>query len=168
MLRASAIVFGAALSFLAAPALGDVDDPARQAGMHHEVKTTVSKISSGFIFVEPTAGLRPRAIGPAKADRLGLYDVRPGDAVLLFVDSGNVLLDAHKAGRPGHGHRMVAGQLSYADVYWSEVKLTTPDGEERFDVDSLAGNKLTMFGEGAAVVLELDEDNMMIDIHRSR
>jgi hypothetical protein len=35
-------------------------------------------------------------------------------------------------------------------------------------VDALAGSKLSVFHEGAPVALELDADNVMIDIHRSR
>jgi hypothetical protein len=47
------------------------------------------------------------------------------------------------------------------------VKLSTPEGIERFDVDSLIGSKLSIMQEGSAVIVELDEDNTVIDIHRT-
>jgi hypothetical protein len=142
------------------------DEGALQGG-HRAVNTIVNRISSGFIFVEPVQGLRPRAISPAKADRLGLYEAKLGDQVTVTVDEGNVLIDAHRTGLPGSGHHMVAGQLHYADASWSEVKLSTPEGIERFDVDSLIGSKLSIMQEGSAVIVELDEDNTVIDIHRT-
>ena len=50
----------------------------------------------------------------------------------------------------------------------SEIQLSTPEGFERFDVDALAGSKLSVFQEGDPVTVELDADNVMIDIHRFR
>ena len=50
----------------------------------------------------------------------------------------------------------------------SEIQLSTPEGFERFDVDALAGSKLSVFQEGVPVTVELDADNVMIDIQRSR
>jgi len=107
-------------------------------------------------------------VSPNKADRVGLHDAKVGDPVLLLVDSGNVLLDAAKADQPWPDHRMIAGTLNYADSYWGEIQLSTPDGPERFEVDSLAGSKLSVFQEGTPVTVELDADNVMIDIYRRR
>ncbi|WP_447977551.1 hypothetical protein [Candidatus Nitrospira bockiana] len=137
-------------------------------GTHHEVNTIVTKIASGFVFVEPFEGLRPRAISPAKADRVGLHQTKVGEEVTLVVDEGNLLVDAHRPSVPSPGHRLINGALDFADAYWGEVKLSTPDGPQRFEVDSLIGSKIAVIPEGASVVVELDEDNMLIDIHRRR
>lgn len=136
-------------------------------GSHRELNTIVTKIASGVVFVQPFEGLRPRTISPAKADRVGLHETKPGDKVTLVVDEGNVLIDAHKADLP-FVHRLVAGNLNYADACWGEIQLSSPEGTTRFDVDSLAGSKLSVLSEGTPVIIELDEDNMMIDIHRAR
>ncbi|MGH9195285.1 MAG: hypothetical protein ACRD1T_06055 [Acidimicrobiia bacterium] len=149
---------------LVAQAMGD---EGAFGGGHRAFPTIVSKISSGLIFVAPLEGLRPRTISPAKADRVGLHEAKPGDEVTLIVDEGNVLMDAHKSGIPASGHRMVTGNLNYADAFWGEVKVSTPGGIERFDVDTLTGSKLSIMQEGFPVVLELDEDNTVIDIHRT-
>jgi hypothetical protein len=136
--------------------------------IHHELTGVVSKIRSGMVFVSTPTGLRPRTISPIKADRVGLHDPKVGESVVLMVDTGNVLLDVHRAGRPFTEHRMLMGALQYSDPYWGEIKLSTPDGIERYEVDALAGSKLSVFQAGTPVIVELDGDNVMIDIHRSR
>jgi hypothetical protein len=137
-------------------------------GVHHGLSGVISKIESGVLFVKTPNNLQPRTISPNKADRVGLHEARTGDTVLMLVDSGNILLDVTRAGLAFADHRMIVGTLHYADPYWSEIQISTPEGFERFDVDTLAGNKLSMFQEGVPVTLELDADNVMIDIHRSR
>jgi hypothetical protein len=137
-------------------------------GGHHGLSGVISKIESGVLFVKTPNNLQPRTISPNKADRVGLHEARAGDPVLMLVDSGNILLDVTRAGRGFADHRMIVGTLHYADPYWNEIQISTPEGFERFDVDALAGSKLSIFQEGVPVTVELDADNVMIDIHRSR
>lgn len=138
------------------------------SGAHHGFGGVISKIESGMLFVKTPDNLQPRTISPNKANRVGLHEARTGDTVLMLVDSGNVLLDVTRAGHAFIDHRIIVGTLHYADPYWSEIQLSTPEGFERFDVDALAGSKLSVFQEGVSVAVELDSDNVMIDIHRSR
>lgn len=137
-------------------------------GVHHGLSGEISKIRSGVLFVKTPNSLQFRAISPNKADRVGLHEAKPGVPVVMLVDSGNVLLDVSRADRPLAEHRFIAGTLRYADPYWAEIQISTPEGFERFDVDALAGSKLSVFQEGASVAVELDADNVMIDIHRAR
>ena len=164
-----------ALSFLVFPSaaivlgLGMIASAheADQAGpaTHKELMTVVTKVESGVIFLKPTTGLQNRAISLKKAERMGLVDPRVGDEVTVLVDENNVLLDVHKKGMPPAGHRLLTGKLSYTDPFWEVVELATPDDHQTFGVDSLAASKLSILREGAPVRLELDEDNMVIDIH---
>jgi len=135
---------------------------------HLEVQGVVTRIEPSMLFVQPEYGLQPRTISILKAERIGLSDAKIGDKLTLVVDEGNVLIDAHSTGRSGQGHRIIAGQLRYADQFWSEIKLSTPEGFDRFEVDSLAGSKLSVLQEGTPVEVELDEANVVIDIHRQR
>lgn len=137
-------------------------------GAHYGFSGVISKIESGMLFVKTPHNLQLRTISPNKADRVGLHEARTGDTILMLVDSGNVLLDVTEAGRGFADHRMIVGTIHYADPYWSEIQISTPEGFERFDVDALAGSKLSVFQEGAPVTVELDADNVMIDIYRSR
>lgn len=137
-------------------------------GTHHGLSGVISKIESGMLFVKTPHNLQMRTISPNKADRVGLHEAKTGETVLMLVDSGNILLDVTKAGLAFADHRMIVGTLHYADPYWNEIQISTPEGFERFDVDALAGSKLSVYQEGASVTVELDADNVMIDIHRSR
>jgi translation elongation factor P/translation initiation factor 5A len=147
-------------------AIAQADEVMR--GAHHGFGGVISKIESGMLFVKTQNNLQMRTISPNKADRVGLHEARKGETVLMLVDSGNVLLDVTRAGRAFADHRMIVGTLHYSDPYWSEIQLSTPEGFERFDVDALAGSKLSVFQEGVPVTVELDADNVMIDIQRSR
>lgn len=147
-------------------AVAQADEEMR--GGHYGFSGVISKIKSGLLFVKTPHNLQMRTISPNKADRVGLHEARTGDTVLMLVDSGNILLDVTKAGLAFADRHMIVGTLHYADPYWSEIQISTPEGFERFDVDALAGSKLSVFQEGAPVTVELDADNIMIDIHRSR
>lgn len=140
---------------------------ADQAGprTHKELTTVVTRIQSGLIFLQPAAGLQNRVISLKKAERMGLENARVGDKVTVTVDESNVLLDIHKSGMAPAGHRLIMGKLSYSDPFWEVVELWTPEGTQSFAVDSLAGSKLSVLKEGNPVRLELDEDNIVIDIH---
>ncbi|HAP39211.1 MAG: hypothetical protein R3B11_06655 [Nitrospira sp.] len=138
-------------------------------GVHLAVSGHITKIESGLLFVKMPYGLQLRTISPNKADRVGLHDARVGDTVWLLVDSGNVLLDATRPGGEDFAnHKVLAGRIQYADPYWGEIQISTPEGFERFEVDTLAGSKLSVFQEGMPVTIELDADNMMIDIQSNR
>jgi hypothetical protein len=166
LLRVHAVVWAIGLGglALAGSALADQTD----SGTHLAVPGTISQIRSGVLFVTTPVGLRPHVVSRNHADRVGLHEAKIGDQVTLWVDEGNVLIDVHAAGFQGQAHRIVTGQLSYADQYWTELALSTPDGTERYEVDTLAGSKLSMMREGAPVMVELDEDNIVIDIHPRR
>ena len=113
------------------------------------------------------SNLQPRAISPNKADRVGLYNAKVGDSVNMLVDSGNVLIDA-SATDQSPDHVFVVGTVRYSDPFWHEIQLSTPEGTTTYEVDSLAGTKLSGFADGTPVTLELDADNVMIDIQHGQ
>jgi hypothetical protein len=151
-----------------APAWAESGD-GPMTGAHLAVSGHISKIESGVLFVKTPYGLRMRTISPNKADRVGLHDARIGDEVWLLIDSGNVLLDATRpGGEQFANHKVLAGRIHYTDPYWGEIQISTPEGYERYEVDTLAGSKLSVFQEGMPVTIELDADNVMIDIQSNR
>ncbi|TKB71441.1 MAG: hypothetical protein E8D45_12075 [Nitrospira sp.] len=152
-------------------------------GTYSSLKGVVTKIDSGMIFVKPTEGVRSglsslsarnllvppsRAISSRKAERSGLRHTQVGDEVTLFIDEVNLVKDLYKTGRPAPARRMMTGTLGYANEAWEEIQLSSPAGPESFAVDPLAGTKLPALGDGAPVILELDDANTVIDIHRIR
>ena len=137
-------------------------------GSHYGFSGTVAKIESGMLFIRTDTSLQTRAISPNKADRVGLYNAKVGDSVNMEVDSGNVLIDASGTDRSNSDHVFVAGTVRYSDPYWHEIQVSTPEGTTTYEVDSLAGSKLSTLADGTPVTLELDADNVMIDIQRGR
>ena len=92
-------------------------------------------------------------------------EAKVGDKVIVTLDESNVLLDIHDPSRPVQGHRILVGNLAYADPVWEVVEIFTSKGLESFSVDPLTSSKLGVLQEGALVRAELDEANVLIDIH---
>jgi len=136
---------------------------------HKNVPATITKMESGLMYLELQGSsgeqLSPRSVSIKKAERMGLHQAKVGDEVIVTVDESNVLLDIHDPSRPIHGHRILVGNLSYADPFWEVVEIVTSKGLESFSVDALTGSKLSGLPEGALVRAELDEANVLVDIH---
>jgi hypothetical protein len=132
---------------------------------HKQLTTTIEKIKSGVMFFKPTAGLRDRAVSLNKAERMGLQEAKEGDEVILVIDESNILIDLHKKGIAPAGHRLIAGELTYADPFWEVIEITNAEGKQTFAMDQGAGSKLSVLKEGRPVRAELDEDNIVVDIH---
>jgi len=136
---------------------------------HKDLRAVITKIDSGLMFLEiqglPEEKLQPRFVSVGKADRMGLHQAKVGDAVIVTVEEANVIIDIHDASGPIHGHRLVVGNLVYEDQFWEVVQISTSEGLEAFAVDPIARSKLSGLTEGALVRAELDEANVLIDIH---
>jgi hypothetical protein len=162
------LIFVAIMLFGAGVAgAGGTQDIVVQGG-HYGFSGVISKIESGMLFIRTDTSLQLRTVSPNKADRVGLHEAKSGDTVNLLVDSGTVLIDVSATDRFFPDHQFVAGTIRYADPNWHEIQLSTPEGTTTFEVDALAGNKLSVLPDGTPVTLELDADNVMIDIHRGR
>lgn len=155
-----------AVLFLSYPAIAHEADQAGP-GTHRQVTTKIEKIQSGLMFFTPVAGLRHRAVSVKKAERMGLHEAKPGDEVVLTLDESNILLDLHRKGADPAGHRLIVGKLGYVDPFWDVIELNTREGKESFMIDSLAASKLSVLSEGRDIRAEVDEDNIVIDIHPS-
>lgn len=159
----------AAVMFLVTPV--SAGEPPRDiitVGAHYGFSGVITKIESGMLFIHTNTSLQDRTVSPNKADRVGLHDAKVGDTVNLLVDSGNVMIDVSRTDRFFPDHRFVVGTVRYADPFWQEIQLSTPEGTSIFEVDALAGTKLSELPDGTPVTIELDADNVMVDIHRGR
>lgn len=161
------IVVVAGLVWCVSPAFSREADQANLS-THKHLATTVEKVQSGLVFFKPTAGLQDRAVSVHKAERMGLYQAKQGDEVILVIDESNMLIDLHKKGVPPGGHRLIAGKLTYADPFWEVIEITNAEGKQTFAMDEAAGSKLSMLPEGKLVRAELNEDNMVVDIGSTR
>ena len=157
----------AMMALVVAPAGAGQATPFVQSA-HYGFSGVITKIESGMLFITTDTSLQPRVISPTKAERVGLYDAKIGETVNMLVDSGNVLMDVSRTDQFFPEHHFVAGRLHYTDPLWGAIQLSTPEGPTSFDVDPLAGSKLSTLQEGTPVTIELDADNVMVDIHWGR
>ena len=157
----------AMMALVVAPTGAEQTTPFVQSA-HYGFSGVITKIESGMLFVKTDTSLQARVISPTKAERVGLYDAKVGETVNMLVDSGNVLMDVSRTDQFFPEHHFVAGRLHYTDPIWGAIQLSTPEGPASFDVDPLAGSKLSTLQEGTPVTIELDADNVMVDIHWGR
>jgi len=95
------------------------------------------------IFVKVPDDLQPRTFSLTKMERLRQEDLKPGDEVSLVIsDENNVIIDAHKVGTPGKGHRVLKGRLEDADTSGRNITLSTADGRKALEVDPAAVSKV--------------------------
>ena len=135
---------------------------------HQQLLTTVEKIQSGLMFFKPTARLGHREVSVHKAERMGLSQAKVGDEVILVIDENNLLIDLHRKDVPPAGHHSIAGKLTYSDPLWEVIEITNAGGKQTFAVDESAGSRLSILKKGQLVQAELNEDNMVVDIHPTR
>ena len=135
---------------------------------HKELRAVVEKIDSGMIFMKVPDLSQPRTLSVTKLERLGIQDLKAGDEVSLVIDENNLIIDAHKAGTPGRGHRMLQGIFQEAESAGKTLKLSTADGVKTFEVDPAAVSKVAGLQKGAQMQIELDEANTVIDIHAEK
>ena len=63
--------------------------------------------------------------------------------VILVIDESNMLIDLHRKGTQPAGHRLIAGNLTYADPFWEVIEITNVEGKQTFAMDEAAGSKLS-------------------------
>ncbi len=135
---------------------------------HQQLTTTIEKIQSGLMYFKSTERLGHREVSIHKAERMGLSQAKVGDEVILVIDDNNLLIDLHRKDIPPAGHRSIAGKLTYTDRLWEVIEISTVGGKQTFAVDESAGSRLAVLKEGQLVQAELNEDNIVVDIHPTR
>ena len=158
----------AAVLFLVIPVQADDQGHDVVSQRHQELHAVVTKIDSGMIFMKAVEGQQNRVLSRTQAERMGLHDVKVGDELSLVIDEGNTVIDVHKAGMPAHGHQTIQGKVEFTDRTSKEIRLSTSDGIRSFTLDPSAVTKIAGMQKGDAVKLELDESNVVIDVHRDK
>ncbi|WHZ26551.1 MAG: hypothetical protein OJF51_001346 [Nitrospira sp.] len=155
------IIFGLMVLSLSMPApYASADQGGTHSkGTHMKVTGTVSAIQSDLITVKTAWG--QIRISSATAPK----NLEVGEEVEMQVNENNIVVDVHRVGDPSHSHRFVSGKLAYASKDKKEIKLWTPEGKKKFDVQ-IGRSQLSGIKEGTPVTIELNEDGKVIDIHR--
>jgi hypothetical protein len=150
-------------------AQSDSADPEEVAHMkagHKKVEGVVSEVKSGLYTVKTSTGAT-LTLTEAAAFRHGQSVPKVGDEMTLWVNEGNMVMDARLKGQPGKAPRFISGTLSSIDNGKSQMTLSTSGGERGYSLRP----ESRMFRDiavGTQVTIEVDDTGEVIDIHKDK
>ena len=150
-------------------AQSDTADPEEVAHMkagHKKVEGVVTEVKSGLILVKSATGAT-LTLTEAAAFRQGRDVPKVGDEMTLWVNEGNMVMDARLKGQPGKAPRFISGTLSSIDNGKSQMTLSTSGGERGYSLRP----ESRMFRDiavGTQVTIEVNDTGEVIDIHKDK
>ena len=133
---------------------------------HKKVEGVVTELKSGLYTVKTTTGAT-LTLTEATAFRQGQAVPKVGDEVTLWVNEGNMVMDARPKGQPGKGPRFITGTLASIDNGKSQMTLSTSGGERGYSLRP----ESRMFRDiavGSEVTIEVNEMGEVIDVHKNK
>jgi hypothetical protein len=150
-------------------AQSDPADPEEVAHMkagHQKVEGVVTEVKSGLYTVKSPTGAT-LTLTEAAAVRHGHSAPKVGDEMTLWVNEGNMVMDARPNGQPGKGPRFITGTLASIDNGKSKMTLATSGEEKSFNLRP----ESRMFRDiavGSEVTIEVNDTGEVIDIHKDK
>jgi len=133
---------------------------------HKKVEGVVTEVKSGLYTVKTTTGAT-LTLTEATVFRQGQAVPKVGDEVTLWVNEGNMVMDARPKGQPGKGPRFITGTLASIDNGKSQMTLSTSGGERGYSLRP----ESRMFRDiavGSEVTIEVNEMGEVIDVHKNK
>lgn len=164
----SLFVIPAAVLMIPLDAQSDPADPEEVAHMkagHKKVEGVVTDMKSGLTTVKTPTGTL--TLSENAAIRHGHDAYKVGDEVTLWVNEGNMVMDAHPKGQLSKAHRFISGTLASIDNGKSKMTLSTSGGEKNFNLKP----ESRMFRDiavGTPVTVEVNESGEVIDLHKDK
>jgi hypothetical protein len=159
-----AVMLMAPLTAQADPA--DPEDVAHMKAGHKKVEGVVTEVKSGLITVKTPTGAT-LTLTENTAARIGRAVPKVGDEMTLWVNEGNMVMDARPKGQPGKAPRFITGTLASIDNGKSKMTLATSGGEKSFNLRP----ESRMFRDiavGSEVTIEVNDTGEVIDIHTDK
>jgi len=141
--------------------LGEVD---RMKSGHQKVEGVVTEVKSGLYTVKTSTG-STLTLTEAAAVRHGHSAPKVGDEMTLWVNEGNMVMDARPKGQSGKGPRFITGTLASIDNGKSQLTLATSGGEKSFHLRP-ESRMFRNIAVGAEVTIEVNDTGEVIDIHK--
>jgi hypothetical protein len=141
----------------------DPEEVAHIKAGHKKVEGVVADLKSGLYTFETATGAT-LTLAESAFFRYGHDAPKIGDKMTLWVNEGNLIIDAHPKGQPGLAHHFSSGTLKLLDYAQSRMTLSTSEGERDFKLKP----ESRMFKEipvGSQVTIELNETGEVIDLH---
>jgi hypothetical protein len=165
----SLFIIPAAVLMIPLEAQSDPADPEEVAHMkagHKKVEGVVTEVKSGLYTVKTPTGAT-LTLTEAAAFRQGQSVPKVGDEMTLWVNEGNMVMDARLTGQPGKAPRFITGTLASIDNGKSKMTLSTSGGEKSFNLRP----ESRMFRDiavGSEVTIEINDTGEVIDIHKDK
>ena len=165
----SLFVIPIAVLIIPLDAQSDPADPEEVAHMkagHQKVEGVVTEVKSGLYTVKTPTGAT-LTLTEAAAFRHSQGIPKVGDEMTLWVNEGNMVMDARPKGQPGKAPRFITGTLSSIDNGKSQMTLSTSGGERGFSLRP----ESRMFRDiavGTLVTIEVNDTGEVIDIHKDK
>lgn len=142
------------------------EDVAHMKSGHKKVGGVVSEIKSGLYTVQTSTGAT-YTLTETAAVRQGRDVPEVGDEMTLWVNEGNMVMDAHIKGKHGKAHRFISGTLASLDYGQSKMTLSTSEGEKNFKLKP-ESRMFTNIAAGSQVTIEVNEAGEVIDLHEDK
>ncbi|MBI3807694.1 MAG: hypothetical protein HY281_09330 [Nitrospirae bacterium] len=144
----------------------NLEEVDRMKAGHQKVEGVVIEVKSGLYTVKTSTGAT-LTLTEAAAVRHGHSAPKVGDEMTLWVNEGNMVMDARPKGQPGKGPRFITGTLASIDNGNSQMTLLTSGGEKSFHLRP----ESRMFRDiavGSEVTIEINDTGEVIDIHKDK
>lgn len=144
----------------------DLDEVAHMKAGHQKVEGVVSEVKSGLYIVKTATGAT-LTLTESAAVREGRRAPKVGDELTLWVNEGNMVIDARPKGHSGKAPRFLTGILASIDYDASQMILATSRGEKKYNLRP-ESRMFTDFAVGTEVTIEVNDVGEVIDIHKDK
>jgi len=144
----------------------DPEDIAHMKAGHTQVEGVVIDMKSGLYTVKTPTGAT-LTLTEAAAVRQGRDVPKVGDEMTLWVNEGNMVIDAHINGQSGKPHRFISGTLASIDNAKSHMTLSTSGGEKNFKLKP-ESRMFKDIAPGAQVTIEVNETGEVIALQKDK
>ena len=144
----------------------DPEDVAHMKSGHKKVEGVVIDMKSGLYTVKTSTGATLTLTENA-AVRHGHGIPQVGDEMTLWVNEGNLVMDAHKKGHSDQHHQFISGTLASINNAKSQLTLSTSGGEKNYKVKP-ESRMFKDIAPGAQVTIEVNETGEVIDLHKDK
>lgn len=144
----------------------DLEEVARMKVGHQKVEGVVIDRKSGLYTVKTSTGAT-LTLAEAAAVRHGHSAPKIGDEMTLWVNEGNMVMDACPKGQTDKAPRFITGTLASIDNGKSQMTLATLEGGKSFNLRP----ESRMFRDiavGVEVTIEVNDTGEVIDIHKAK
>ena len=165
----SLFVIPAAVLMIPLTAQADPADPEEVAHMkagHKKVQGVVSEVKSGLYTVKTSTG-STYTLTESAAVRHGHGAPKVGDEMTLWVNEGNMVMNANVKGAFDKAPRFITGKLAAIDNGKSQMTLSTSEGERGYSLRP-ESRMFRDIAAGAQVTIEVNEAGEVIDIHKDK